>query len=255
MKKSIYFVGLAMIGGSLLTGCQDSYEDVSDHNKIWNTSTDPVSLVLLDGKNNVVTQTLNVSLAQPVDYSINVKYAVAPERVDEYNSIYDMEAVVLPSANYSFKDTEAVINPGAVRSSNAQITFTDLLSLDDSQIYVLPVEIVEANIEVLKSRDVTYYVFRGAALINVVGTMKGTCLRFVNEGQTPMLEGLKQMTFECLINPDEFSNTLSTLIGIEGTFLFRIGDAPIEPEQLQIATNSGNVTNSRSEERRVGKEC
>ena len=233
-----------MIAGSLFTGCQDSYEDVSDHNNIWNPASNPVSLVLLDGKNDVVTQSMSVTLAQPVDYTINVRYAVAPERVEVYNSIYGEEAIILPSANYSFKDTQVTIGAGAVSSSSTQITFTDLLSLNDSQTYVLPVAIEEANIGILASRDVTYYVFRGAALINVVGNMKGTCLRFVNEGQTPMLEGLTQMTFECLIYPNEFSNMLSTLIGIEGNFLFRIGDAGIPSNQLQIATSNGNVTNS-----------
>lgn len=244
MKKSIYFVGLTMIAGSLFTGCQDSYEDVSDHNNIWNPASNPVSLVLLDGKNDVMTQSMSVTLAQPVDYTINVRYAVAPERVEVYNSIYGEEAIILPSANYSFKDTQVTIGAGAVNSSSTQITFIDLLSLDDSLTYVLPVAIEEANIGILASRDVTYYVFRGAALINVVGNMKGTCLRFVNEGQTPMLEGLTQMTFECLIYPNEFSNMLSTLIGIEGNFLFRIGDAGIPSNQLQIATSNGNVTNS-----------
>lgn len=243
MKKSIYLTGAVLAAGAMLSACQDSYEDVSDHNNIWNPSQDPVNVILLDG-NDEISHTMNLTIAQPVDYQIKATYAITPEKLDEYNTIYSSDAIMLPKENYKLEVADVVINAGAVTSSEACIAFTGLSSLDDSQIYVLPVSVVSANIDILSSRDVNYFVFRGAALINVVGNMTGTCTRFVNEGQCPELSGLRQMTFEVLIHPDNFDNTLSTLLGIEGVFLIRIGDAGIPSNQIQLATSNGNTTDA-----------
>lgn len=244
MRKSIYLVGLATMAALMVTGCQDSYENVADKsNRIYNTNPDPVTTTLLEGEFDEITKTLSVNIAQPVDYDVNITYAAQPEKLVEYNFIYG-GAQLLPEANYSMTVTQATIPAGAISSTSAEVTFTGLLDLDNSQIYVLPVSIVSSNVEVLKSRETTFFVFRGASLINVVGNMTGTCMRFVNEGQTPMLSGMREMTFEVLVRPDAFTNTLSTLIGIEGGFLFRIGDAGIPSNQIQLATSSGNVSDS-----------
>lgn len=224
-----------------LTSCQDDYENVSDDNKIWNSTVDRVSLTLLDGKADAVTKTLNVNMAQPVGYDVNVTYGVAPEKLDEYKAIYGGNPVLLPEEFYAFDEPTAVIEAGGVTSSNASITFSGILDLDDTKVYVLPVSIASTPVPALVSRNTTFFVFRGAALINTVGNMTGTCLRFVNEGQTPMLGNLKQLTFECLIRPDALTKQLSTLMGIENRWLIRIGDASVPPNQIQLAA-SPNVT-------------
>ncbi len=224
-----------------LTSCQDDYENVSDDNKIWSPSVDRVSLTLLDGKASEVTKTLNVTMAQPVNYDVNVTYGATPEKLEDYKAIYGGDPVLLPEENYTFNETTALIEAGAVTSSSISITFTGILDLDDSKVYVLPVSIVGSPIPALPSRNTTFFVFRGAALINTVGNMTGTCLRFVNEGQTPMLGGMSQMTFECLIRPDALTKQISTLIGIEGRWLIRIGDAGVPSNQIQVAA-SPNVT-------------
>lgn len=243
MKKSLYLVGLAMMAaGAMLTGCQDSYENVADNNKVWDPTVDRVALTLLEGKDNELVKTFGVTMAQREAFNVNVEYAVVPEMVEVYNEIYNSNAVILPEENYVFDENKVTIPAGATNSTNAQITFTDLLDLDTDLIYVLPVSIVSSNIETLKSRETTYYVFRGAALINVVGNMTGTCMRFVNEGQCPELQSLRQLTFEALLRPDAFPHTLSTLIGIEGKFLIRVGDAGVPADQIQLATSNGNVT-------------
>lgn len=226
-----------------LTGCQDDYENVADDNKLWDPTVDRVSLTLLDGKYDEVTRSLNVTMAQPEDFDVTVTYAVATEKLEEYAAIYGGEPVLLPEENYTLGEMTAVIESGAMTSSNVDITFNGLLSLDDTKVYVLPVSIVSSSVPALASRSTTYFVFRGAALINTAANMTGTCLRFVNEGQCPLLQSLSQMTFEVLIRPDAFSNQLSTLIGIEGYWLIRIGDAGVPSNQIQVAATP-NVTDA-----------
>jgi hypothetical protein len=244
MKKSLYITAFMFALAGALTACQDDYEDVADYNHVYGSTTDRVGLVLLDGKANEMTRTFNVTMAQPVDRDVNVTYAVYPEGVDAYNTIYNETAELLPEKYYDFTEPTAVISAGKVTSSDASITFKDMLDIPTEKVHVLPVHIVSADMDVLKSESVKYFVFRGAALINVVGGMSGTCMRFVNEGQCPLLGSLSTMTFEALLYPDGFNNTLSTLIGIEGTFLIRVGDAGIPSNQIQLATSNGNVTDA-----------
>lgn len=241
MKKSLYLAALLAASFGALTSCQDSYENVADDNKLWDPTVERVSLTLLDGKADVVTKTLNVTMAQPVDYDVNVTYGVTPEKIEDYKTIYGGDPVLLPAENYKLNETTALVEAGAVKSSSVSITFSGILGLDDSKLYVLPVSIISSPIQALASRSTTYFVFRSAALINTVANMTGTCLRFVNEGQTPMLGNLRQLTFECLIRPDAFTNQLSTLMGIEGDWLIRIGDAGVPSNQIQLAS-SRNVT-------------
>ncbi len=241
MKKILYLASMLLLSIGALTSCQDDYENVADDNKIWDPTVDRVSLTLLDGKADVITKNMNVAMAQPEAFDVNVTYAVTPDKMEEYKAIYGGEPVLLSEENYSLDVPTAVIEAGGVTSTNASITFSGLLSLDPDLVYVLPVSIVSSNVPALTSRATTYYVFRGAALINTVGNMTGTCLRFVNEGECPMLGNLREMTFEVLLRPDAFSNMLSTLIGIEGRWLIRIGDAGVPSNQIQVAA-SPNVT-------------
>lgn len=58
-----------------------------------------------------------------------------------------------------------------------------------------------------------------------------------------LLNNMSNLTMEALVNADDFKSTgsLTTIMGIEGKFLVRVGDATIPNNRLQIATSSGNV--------------
>ena len=63
------------------------------------------------------------------------------------------------------------------------------------------------------------------------------------------MNNLSAFTLEGLFCADDFktNGSLSTLFGIEGNFLVRIGDAGIPSNRLQLATGSGNFTNATAE--------
>lgn len=243
MKSTLYWLGLALIGAAMLTGCQESFEDVSKSNQAWNTATNPLNTILLDGK-RTSTHTMSLAVAQPAATDITATYMAAPEKVEEYNKMYDAKAVMLPEDYYSFDVSNVTIPAGALTSSEAQITFDNLNTLDASVLHVLPVTVESSDFELLQGRTTSYYIFRGAALINVVANMTGTCLRFVDPGRAGYLANLRQFTVEGLLRPGDFANTLHTFIGIEGEFLLRFGDAGLAPNQLQLATRYGNTTNA-----------
>lgn len=88
------------------------------------------------------------------------------------------------------------------------------------------------------------YVLKGAALINTVPDID---LVYVTWTNPDVANNMNKLTAEALIRVSKFDKiTLTSIMGIEGKFLLRIGDAGIPQNQLQVATSSGNVTDEES---------
>jgi len=234
MKKSLYFLTAALmtVGSGLFQACQTDYENVD--NKVYVENYNPVNTVYLDGSFTETTCTLSCRLALEAPEETYITYGASPELVELYNETYSADALLLPAEYYEFTKPTVIVKAGDIKSSKAEITFKKLDELNKDLIYVLPVSVVESPVGVLGNYRTVYYVFRDASLINVVGSTTGTYLSFENPNQQPELANLTQMTFECLIYPYDFDNMLSTLMGVEDSFLFRIGDAGIPSNQLNI---------------------
>ena len=137
------------------------------------------------------------------------------------------------------------VNRGSVTSNEAQFQFFKLAGLDRAITYVLPVTVDCRDMEMLRSAKNYYFVFRAGALINVVADMSKNYLTV--KWKTPdLVTNMRQITMEALIYPREFGKLISTVMGIEGNFLMRIGDAGFPDNQIQIATGSGNFPDADS---------
>lgn len=237
MTKYMSIVALA--SSMVFTACQDDMEKFD--NKVFDDAATPVSTLLMEKKNDNTTRTLRVALAKPAPQEMVISYRVNPGLVETYNMIYGEKAVILPSENYSIDKPEVVIPADGVTSSDLVVEFMDIMSLDRDVVYVLPVEIANSPIEVLESKRVSYFVVRGAALINVVANMNLNYAQ-LNNLSASGLSSFNQITVEALLYPDEFGKLISTVMGIEGKSLLRIGDAGVPDNQLQFANPKGNVT-------------
>ena len=224
--------------------CQESYETFPS--KVYIDSQQKTATILLDGTLSEVVKTLQSAIPQPEAEPVSVSYAVDPSLVSYYNMAFYNEASLLPADNYSFDTMTATIQAGSVKSTEANITFSGLDKLDNEFMYVLPVTISSSSLDVLASAKTMYYVFQGAALINVVTNMKENYFK-LQLTNPAVLNGLTTLTAEVLLKPDDFKTEeagISTVFGIEGQFLIRIGDAGIPNTQIQLATNNGNVTDA-----------
>ena len=67
-------------------------------------------------------------------------------------------------------------------------------------------------------------------------------LVYVTWTNPDVANNMNKLTAEALIRVSKFDKMLTSIMGIEGKFLLRIGDAGIPQNQLQVATSSGNVT-------------
>lgn len=81
-------------------------------------------------------------------------------------------------------------------------------------------------------------------LIECVADMRGSRCYFTYMNNAAPLNNMMSGTIEALVNIQEArkDGTLSTIMGIEGKFLLRLGDVGVPWNQIQLATNRGNFT-------------
>lgn len=236
--KNLYLVSIALLAG-MFAACSDDTENFD--NRVYISTSVKASTVLL--KTETAEGQFQLALAKPEEKDINVSLKADMSLVEMYNAVYYDKAQSLPTEYYSLENTELVIPAGTVTSEAVMVKFKNLLSLDSEQVYVLPVTIAQAGIDVLQSARTMYYVLKGAALINVVGNITKNSIH-VDWKRPEVANNLRQMTAEALIRVSKFDKMLTTIMGIEGQFLIRIGDAGIPQNQLQIANPDHNVTSA-----------
>lgn len=242
MKSYFKYICFALFGSlTMLTSCQEDTE--SFDSKVYINTGEKVSTLLLKGSVESLSRTIQTAIPQPVNYDVNITFKGEPALVDQYNMAHYDKAIALPAECYSIAHPAAVIPAGGVKSTEVEITFTNLDDLDRDLVYVLPVTIDQSNIAVLESARTAYYVVKGAALINTVANIDMNKLN-LNLSNADALNNLSAITVEGLVYVEKFDKLISTIMGIEGTFLIRIGDAGIPDSQLQLATANGNVTDA-----------
>ena len=245
LKYSIVLLASALV----LPGCQTESEKMDEHhfdNKLYlnaSASTDEI-LVKQTGSKVEVTRSLTIGTALEAECDITAKLVAAPELLDTYKqAYYDETANILPSEMCVISDPVMKISKGANVSPEVSITFTNLDRLDRELVYIMPVKLTDIQgIDPLDSKTVVYYVFKGAALINVVADLtENRAYPEWKDGN--VVNDMTNFTLECMVNFNKFGRQISTIMGIEGNFLLRVGDAGVPDNQLQVAC-SRNLTSS-----------
>lgn len=223
-----------------LAGCKhDDPNEVRFDNKVFIDRTELSADLPVKPTTQSYTRTLSVATAKPVDGELTVRFEADASKVERFCEAYYTEAELLPEEFYTIEPAEATIPAGGVKSSEAIVGFHRLDELDMSRSYVLPVS-VRSGMEVLESARTYYYLLREGAIINVVADMTETYVEFPKFDNPAPLSGLRQITMEALVKVDKFDRMISTVMGIEGLYLMRIGDAGYANNQIQIAGRSSN---------------
>lgn len=240
MKLSLY-IPAAVLAVASLTACS-SDENVAD--RVFDPSAVTPANVLIDGMANEAVQTFTIQMSNPQNEEVTVTFGADMSLVKEYNDMYGASAEALPDTNYVIDEPVAVFAPNKVTSTPVKVTITDLNGLDRNKVYVLPITVRRSSVPMLESQKTRFIVVRGAALVNMVCNINENNCRLLAPSNATNLGGLSQITVQCLLKIDEFGKLISTICGIEGTFLLRVGDAGVPDNQLQLATTNGNVTDS-----------
>lgn len=221
-----------------LVACQGEQKLEHFDNKAYIPGTSMVAETIIKGNMGVVSKAFNVSLARPADQEIKVSYKIDPSKLATYNKAYYAQAELLPADNYNAPvQAKATIAKGTTLSSPIAIEFKALEQLDRSKQYVLPVSIQPDKACLLKSASVYYYVFKAGALINVVADISANHLS-IDWKKPDSFRSMEQLTMEALVRIKDYDRLIRTVMGIEHSFLVRIGDAGIEKNQVQVVANS-----------------
>ncbi len=246
--KMIKYGVIALSALFALASCQTEKEALEEHhftNKLYiNTQTVSEELLVKAGSGDMV-RTLNIATALKVEEDLTGVLVADPGLLGVFQKEYKMpEAVALPASCCAIDNPELTILKGSTTSAPANITFTNLGVLNRNLVYVMPIALKNVtDINVIKSKTVVYYVFKGAALINVVCNFTENRAG-AKEWKTPeKFTNMTQFTAECLVRQNVAGRLISTIMGTEGGYLLRIGDAGVPDTQLQIASSS-NRTNS-----------
>ncbi len=242
MKHTKIYLSL-FVSAVLALGCQ---EDWTYDNKAYIQTASKVSSILIKGGIVNEERIIQVALAQPEKVDVTLTCKADLSSLAAYNAAYYDKAILLPAEHYELPETNITIKAGSVRSTDVKIYFKDINKLDREKVYVLPVTISNANIGILESARTNYFVFKGAALINVVADIEENYLHVDRWAKPEVVNNLSQVTMEALIRCRNYDRLISTIMGIEGRFLIRLGDAGFPSNQIQIATGRGNFPSADS---------
>lgn len=241
MRK--HYTILLLLFATILFSCEDSKETFE--NKVFIKATSKVNENILKGAEEDFERYIQASIASPEASDVKISFKAASELVSTYNRAYDEKAIMLPNDNFELSQTNVVINAGSTLSHEAVVAFKNLPDLDREEVYVLPITISTSNITILESARTLYYVFKAGALINVVADIEKNYL-LIDWKNPSVANGLSKLTLEALVRVRDFDRMISTVMGIEGKFLIRLGDAGFPANQIQIATSSGNFPSGDS---------
>lgn len=242
--------GIAVLSSlAVLAGCQTEKAKLDEHhfeNKLYINTQQLTQEVAVKPTSTTAVRTLSIGTALPLEEKLTGVFVADTNYVatfrDEYN---EPDAKSYPLRDCAITGAEVTIEAGSNISSPATVTFSNMGALDRSQVYVMPVALKNVtDINVIGSKKVVYYIFKGAALINVVANISQN---YLPVKWTSNVSNMTSITVEALINVSDYSNMgslknvdMSTVFGIEGTFLVRIGDAGYPMNAVQLVNPNGN---------------
>lgn len=243
MKHTLFHIAFVAWAVTILVGCKN--EDPTGHhfdNKLFISTSQLTDEMLIKGSVKRYSRDITVRLAQPETHDVRVRFAVDASLADYYRTAYyQPEAVLLGEEHYAFTQTETLISAGSVTGNSVTIDFLDTDKLDRDRIYVLPVSIASVEgIDLLSSARSVFYVFKAGSLIDVVANISRNSflVNWVSD-----VKEVAVITVEALIRVSDFgavgakNEKMSTLFGVEGDFLIRIGDSGYPENQVQLVAN------------------
>lgn len=247
MKFTRYAI-LLLASSLAWVSCQTEKEALEEHhftNKLYINTQAVSEEILVKAGSGDIMRTLSIGTALKVEEDLDGVLVADPSYLETFQAQYAQpEAVALPLSCVSIDNPEVKILKGSNASAPAIITFTNLENLNRNLVYVMPVVLKNVtDINVIASKTVVYYVFKGAALINVVCNMANNRAGAQSWKTPEKFTNMKQFTAEALVRQNAAGRLISTIMGVEGHYLLRIGDAGVPDTQLQVAS-SQNQTNS-----------
>ncbi|MDR1681447.1 MAG: DUF1735 and LamG domain-containing protein [Prevotellaceae bacterium] len=227
MKRYIYLTAVAAL--FTLYACNRVDEsEVNFDNVVYldNAKVVNTERIALKERNAELERTINAALALPESRDVRITLKADSSLVSVYRKIKYEEAKPLPAEYYELSTTQAVIPAGLVMSSDITVLFKGLQGLAMNTNFVLPVTLESADgAPILNGSKTIYYVLRKGATITTAVNTEENYFEFPTAPNSDVLDGLTNITIEGLLRARDFSNSVSTFLGVEGYALIRVRDA------------------------------
>lgn len=259
MKQHIYKILILTFTVSCL-GCQKSGDYLFDNVVYLNVAETKAAYPAVVGKKVAGKDyELHASLAYPSEQDVKVSIAVDQSKVDAYNSRNGTSWKMLDSRYFDFTEGEYTISAGKTASEVAVLHLKNLIgegekqegALPEDETYLLPVSITGSSISLLQESSTVYYLVKRSSNITSAAQLgEDNWINFptldVYSDNSMVFNGLTAVTFEAFIYIDRFITmikkpaggevdvAISSIMGKEQYFLFRIGDTKFLRQQLQF---------------------
>lgn len=247
--KYTYIAALA-VGISMACSCTSSEDRLGElfESQLYINTDKVANDILFKPVKGEITEVreLTVGVPAPATDKIEGTFVYDGALLDRYNTVYGEEAVLFPEEQVEIANGQVSIEVGSVKSSASVISFSGIEKLSRKLLYVAPVRLTDVSgIDLLDSKSIVYYVFRGAALINVVPDVRKQY--FPIKWASSEVKNMPVMTFEALVNIEKFGNTdvkqhqSNYVFGHESHFLIRISDLGMSPDVINIVNEESHV--------------
>ena len=227
LLKYMVFCFIAMLSVS----CNDSESDLLEPKVYFEEREYRIEVE----EGEAMTHELRARVSSLCASQVEVSYEVADTSVIEaYNKKYGTEYEMFDATAVDLGNAVATVPSGEVYAGSVSVKFSKLDKVEEGKSYLLPVRVRSASLPVSQGGDVVYFILHKPVRIMKVARVYNNYVRI------PLLPGTQftSVTYEALIYIDFFGNN-NTVMGCEGTLIFRIGDAPLlEKDHLQIAGKS-----------------
>lgn len=232
MKKNIFSRLSLALAMALMASCQSDEKQLLEA-KVYFEETE-FRLEVSDQK--TMSYNLKARLSKMLPGATELTYELADaSAVDAYNKRNGTNHQAFDLQNVSLTTGKTTIPAGALYAENRQLDFNNLDILEEGKPFLLPVKIASAGQPIIKGSDMIYLLLTKPLRILHTAELSNHAITV----PTSPSHEFKSLTYEALINLDFFGNN-NTILGKEGTLIFRIGD-----KDGGLATNLIQIAGSK----------
>ncbi|WP_346086771.1 DUF1735 and LamG domain-containing protein [Sphingobacterium ginsenosidimutans] len=235
MKKRIYSWLFSFLMGSLLFACKS---DEVNTNSVYLTLAEVNNTARLTVDNTGGAQAFTVTATQPTARAVTAQIAVDTTLIAAYNQRFGTAYQALPQGSYALSANEVQIQPGMTVSDAVSLRVNGTELFEVGKAYMMPVTVRNVSGIPLIESSRTLYLIINQVTITTAASLNGNYFKVDFSQNNDALKAMPAITMETRIMVNRFqagSPFISSIMGIEETFLLRFGDVTVQPNQLQVS--------------------
>lgn len=226
----------------LLGGCKnaDDFQDV-----IYFTGTESDKSIQISVDENDCSLGLSITATKRVEEDVVASIGIMEDKLPSFNKSVGKNYKLLPQECYSLSDSEISILANNHVSTPIKLNISNTDQFEEGVTYCLPVSLLEVKrgeLPILPGEE-TVYVIVNKTIVTTAPSLTGRSFD-VHFEKDASLTGLSGVTMETRVYINSWADSwqyyISSVIGIEGYFLFRFGDGTVA-DQLQFCGDGQNI--------------